>query len=91
MNVKILEENAGSIVFEVDGMTHTIANALKFELYTDTAVKAAGYHISHPLVGKPQFVVETKKGTAARKSVDEAVKRLDKTFDTIGKKAKELK
>jgi len=91
MNVKILEEASQRIRFEIEGMTHTLANALKFELRNDSAVTIAGYSISHPLVGKPAFVVETKKGSTARKSVDEAVKRLTSTLDSIGKKAKDLK
>lgn len=91
MNVKILEEQPTKILFEVDGVTHTLANAIKFELRNDTAVTAAGYQITHPLVGKPQFVVETKKGSSPKKAVEDAVSRLNKTFSELAKKAKALK
>lgn len=91
MNITILEEESTRLMFEVEGLTHTLANALKFELRSDDSVKVAGYHISHPLVGKPRFIIETKKGSSARKSVEGAVKRLTKTFEDAGKKAKDLK
>jgi len=91
MDIIIVEEETSRLLFEVDGMTHTLANALKFELRNDDNVKIVGYQISHPLVGKPRFVIETKKGSNARKSVEAAVKRLTSTFDEVGKKAKVLK
>ena len=91
MNVTIVEESTTKLLFEVKGVSHTLANALKFELRNDSGVKAAGYAIGHPLVGTPRFVVETKKGTSPKKAVSEAVKRLQKTYAEIGKKAKVLK
>ena len=83
MEITIVEEDTSRLLFEVDGMTHTLANALKFELRNDDSVKIVGYQISHPLVGIPRFVIETKKGSSARKSVEAAVKRLSETFAEV--------
>ena len=91
MEVKIIEDAGSKIVFEIEGATHTLCNSLKQELWNDDTVAVAGYNINHPLVGKPKFVLETKKGDA-KKAVEAAIKRLEKTFDDLGKQAsKELK
>ena len=91
LNVKILEENKGKVIFEMEGETHTLAAALTKELWTDKSVKAAGYKLEHPLLGKPTFVVETD-GEDARKAVSAALKRLSKQSEKLSAQAdKELK
>ncbi len=92
MHIKILEDVGSKVVFELDGATHTICNALKQELYTDSDVKVAGYSVSHPYVGKPHFVVELKRGADAKKAVIGALSRIKKESEDLSKKAvKELK
>lgn len=90
MEIKILEEKKGRLVFEVKGETHTICRALQKELWNDSHVKAAGYHIDHPLVGVPKFVLETD-GADPRKTVSAAIKRLQKTADKFKEAAKKIR
>ncbi len=91
MEIKIIEEKKNKIVFEIEGATHTLCNALRDELNKDNAVKAAGYHISHPQMGVPEFTVETTQGNEARKAVTEAIKRIKKTNAALLKQADKLK
>ncbi len=92
MQIKILEEKGNRLVFEVDGASHTICNMLRHELNSDDDVKIAGYNVSHPYVGKPRFVIETKQSGNPRKAVQSAIKHLQKDLEDLSKKAaKELK
>lgn len=86
MDIKILEEKKNRLVFALEGDTHTVTSALRAELSTDEHVKAAGYHIEHPLVGHPYFIVETD-GANPRKTVTAALKRLAKQADKLGSDA----
>ncbi|MBN1645390.1 DNA-directed RNA polymerase subunit L [Candidatus Woesearchaeota archaeon] len=88
MEIKILEEKKGRLVFEIKGESHTLCRALQKELWNDSHVKAAGYNIDHPLVGVPKFVLETD-GADPRKTVSAAIKRLQKhaiKFKELAKK-----
>lgn len=92
MNVTILEDKANRLLFQIEGATHTVSNALKRQLFTNEDVKVAGYHVSHPLVGNPRFIVETKRGSDAKKTVLEAIRNLKKNAEELSKKAaKEFK
>ena len=86
MEIKILEEKKNRLVFTLEGDTHTVTSALRAELATDEHIKAAGYHIEHPLLGHPQFVVETDGGSP-RKIVAAALRRLAKSADKLGSEA----
>ena len=91
LSVKILDEKKNKLIFEVEGDTHTLAGALTKELWNDSSVKAAGYHVDHPLLGKPVFTVETS-GEDPKKAVAAAAKRLSKTAEKLSEQAKkELK
>ena len=91
LNVKIIEEKKNKIQFQVEGDTHTLSAAIAKELWNDDKVKAAGYEVNHPLVGKPVFTVETD-GEEPRKAVQAAAKRLVKTTEKLRDiAAKELK
>ena len=91
LNVKILDEKKNKLIFEIEGDTHTLSGALTKELWTDKSIKAAGYHVDHPLLGKPTFTVETD-GEDPKKAVAAAAKRLAKTAEKLSEQAsKELK
>ena len=87
MEVTVLENKQNKFIFKVEGATHTVCNALKMELWKDNNVKAAGYFINHPLVGHPKFIVETKKGVDAKKTISAALKKLSKDSSDLAKKA----
>lgn len=90
MEIKVLEEKKNRLVISVEGESHTLCNALVKELWNDKHVKAAGYKIDHPLVGKPNIMVETD-GADTRKTISSAVKRLSKAADDFKKAAKNIK
>jgi len=91
MEIKILEDSTNKLVFEVTGATHTLCSALKRELWTNSDVKIAGYSIAHPLVGKPVFTVETKKGKNPRKVITSSVKSLKKKIESLKSKSKKIR
>ena len=90
MEVKVLEEKKNRIVLEIEGETHSLCNALVKELWNDKHVKAAGYRIDHPLVNKPNLMVETD-GADPKKTISAAVKRLGKAAEEFKKAAKAIK
>lgn len=76
MELNVLESKKHRIVFELHGVDHTFCNALKQELWNDETVKVSAYTVSHSLVGKPRFVVESTGDVTA--ALHDAVKRLQK-------------
>ena len=90
MEITILEEKKNKIIFEVNGETHTLCNALQKELWNDPHVKAAGYNIEHPLLNIPRFMLETD-GADPKKTISAAVKRLSKEASKLKDQAKNIK
>ncbi len=88
MEINIVEDGTNKLVFELKGATHTLCSMLKRELWENENVKIAGYNIAHPLVGKPVFTVETKKGNDPRKVVSGSIKSLSKKIESLKAKLK---
>lgn len=84
MEFNVIEETKSRLVFQLKGETHTFCNALKHELQQVKGVSIATYRIDHPLVGVPQFLLETK-GIEPRKALKEALKVLKKKAEEFGK------
>lgn len=89
MEINILEENKNKIVLEIKKEGHTLANALRKELFEDEKTKIAAYEISHMLVGEPKLILETED--EPKKALINAAKRLQKTMEKIKEEAKKLK
>ena len=89
MELNVLEESKTKIVFELKGETHTFCNALKDELQKTKGVSLASYRISHPLIGIPQFLIETK-GIEPRKVLKSALSALKKKTVEFQKEVKKL-
>lgn len=89
MEFAVLEESKNKIVFQLKGETHTFCNALKYELQQVKGVTIATYKIDHPLVGVPQFLIETK-GIEPRKALKEALKSLKKQAQEFEKEIGKL-
>ncbi len=83
MEMNVIEEKKGKMVFELSGATHTACNILKKEMWKDKHIKNVGYTIKHPLVGQPEFLVETD-GEDPRKVITSACQKLKKEFDKFG-------
>ncbi len=75
MEIEIIEETKDKLVVEIRGEGHGFVNALKRELNKSKDVKAAGYNISHPLVGVPKLIVHGKDG---KKQLAVAAKNIQK-------------
>ena len=89
MEFKVLEESKTKLVFQLPGETHTFCNVLKKELLQVKGVSLATYKIDHPLVGIPQFLIETK-GIEPRKALQEALKALKKKAEEFKKEVGKL-
>ena len=89
MEFKVLEESKKKIVFQLQGETHTFCNALKHELQQVKGVSLATYKIDHPLIGIPQFLVETKD-VEPRKALQLALASLKKKTASFKKEVADL-
>ena len=85
MELNVLENKKGRLVFEIDGMGHTFINLLKTELWNDSHVKIATYVIRHPIISTPKFTLETDGNEAPRSALTSAVSRLKKTSEKFKK------
>ena len=79
MEIKILDDKKNKIMIEVNGVDHTMCNALKSELYNDKHIKVATYSIRHPQISNPMLIVETDGEESPRNALINAVDRLQKT------------
>ena len=89
MEFIILEETKNRLVFQLKDETHTFCNILKEELTQVKGVTTAAYRIDHPLIGIPQFIVETKD-LEPRKAIKEALKSLKKKTEEFQTEVKGL-
>jgi DNA-directed RNA polymerase subunit L len=87
MELNVIEEKKGKMIFELVGASHTLCNILKKELWNDKHIKNAGYTIKHPLIGKPEFLVETD-GEDPRKVVSATCLRIKKDFEKFSEEFK---
>lgn len=77
MKFIVLEESKDTLKFTLDGENHTFCNALKAELLEVKGVQLVAYKINHPLLGVPEFVLQTKS-IDPRKALKEALSNLKK-------------
>ncbi|MCC7574403.1 DNA-directed RNA polymerase subunit L [Candidatus Woesearchaeota archaeon] len=91
MKLTIIENKAQKLVFELEGADHTLCNILKDELKNNDSVSVSTYTISHPLVGKPKFFLETKKGEKPVDALKKAIDNIKKQNATMQKAFKTMK
>ncbi|MBT4935693.1 DNA-directed RNA polymerase subunit L [Candidatus Woesearchaeota archaeon] len=89
MEFNVLEETKTRLVFQLKGETHTFCNTLKEELNKVKGVTIATYKIDHPLIGVPEFLIETK-GVEPRKALKDALKVVKKNAEEFKKEASKL-
>ena len=77
MELKIIEDAAHRLKFEIAVEEHTFCNALRKELWQGKHVDIAGYMIEHSLFSEPVFTVESEKEDP-KKLLADAVERLQK-------------
>jgi DNA-directed RNA polymerase subunit L len=89
MEFTVLEESKTRLVFKLKDETHTFCNALKHALQQVDGVYIATYKIDHPLVGVPEFLIETK-GVEPRAAIKKALKSLKKQATDFKKEVSKL-
>lgn len=89
MEFTVHKETKDSMTFQLKGETHTFCNALKNEILLVKGVTLASYRIDHPLIGVPEFVIETK-GVEPRKALKDALKNLKKKAEEFKKEIPSL-
>jgi DNA-directed RNA polymerase subunit L len=89
MELKVITDTKDRFVFQLPTETHTFCSLLKIELQKIKGVTIATYKIDHPLVGVPEFLVETK-GIEPRKAIKEALKSLKKDAQDFEKAVSKL-
>ena len=90
MEIKILEEKARRLVFELNS-DHGFCSALKHALIETKGVTVATYSIDHPLIGKPRFTVETDTTVEPREAIKKAVEKLKKEAVDFKKEISKIK
>ncbi|HIH11537.1 TPA: DNA-directed RNA polymerase subunit L [Candidatus Woesearchaeota archaeon] len=89
MEFTVLEETKTKLVFTLKGETHTFCNILKKELQELKGVTTVTYRVNHPLIGIPQFLLETK-GIEPRKALKDVLAVLHKKADEFKKEVAKL-
>ena len=82
MELKIIEDKKGRVVFEVIGADHTLGNILKERIAEQKGVKIASYNVEHPLISNPKFLIEADK---KKKAIETAIDSLKKDNDEFKK------
>ena len=89
MEFKVLDESKNRLVFQLTGETHTFCNVLKDALRNVKGVLVATYKIDHPLIGVPEFLVETKD-VDPRKALRAALEVVTKQAEEFKKEVSKL-
>lgn len=77
-NFKIKEDKKLELTFTVEDESHGMCNALRHILMQDPDVEYAVYNIDHPLTGKPEMTIKTKRGKRPRAALKKAAENLQK-------------
>jgi DNA-directed RNA polymerase subunit L len=77
-NFEIIDDKTLELTFEVKDESHGVCNALRHILMQDPDVEYAVYNIDHPLTGKPQMTIKTKRGKRPRTVLKKAADELKK-------------
>ena len=85
MEINVLEDKKGRLIFEVNDMGHTFLNLLKTELWNDDHVKVATYTVKHSETSNPKFILETDGDESPKSALTSAVTRLKKQSEHFKK------
>jgi len=92
MEVEIISKTKTKLEIKLPSADHTLCNAIKEKLNQNENVKVATYAVRHPLVGVPQFMVETNTKTTPLEAFVKAAKELKSELNKLAKSIdKELK
>ena len=77
-NFEIIEDKTLELTFIVHDESHGVCNALRHILMQNPDVEYAVYNIDHPLTGKPEMTIKTKRGKRPRAALKKASEELQK-------------
>ena len=77
-NFEIVEDKTLELTFIVHDESHGMCNALRHILMQNPDVEYAVYNIDHPLTGKPEMTIKTKRGKRPRAVLKKAAQELQK-------------
>ena len=77
-NIEIIEDKTLELTFRINDESHGVCNALRHILMQDDDVEYAVYDIDHPLTGKPEMTIKTKRGKRPRVVLKKAAEELQK-------------
>ena len=77
-NIEIIEDKTLELTFVVKDESHGVCNALRHILMQNPDVEYAVYNIDHPLTGKPEMTIKTKRGKRPRTALKQAAAELQK-------------
>ena len=77
-NIEIIEDKTLELTFRINDESHGVCNALRHILMQDEDVEYAVYNIDHPLTGKPEMTIKTKRGKRTKNSLKKAAEELQK-------------
>ena len=83
MKIKIIAEEGNELKIEIEGEGHSLGNLLQQELLEDKRVEIAGYDVPHPLINSAILYIRTLGRKSPRKSLQEALKRLQDKIDAF--------
>lgn len=75
-NFEIIEDSKLKLTFIVKDESHGMCNALRHILMQDPDVEYAVYNIDHPLTGKPEMTIKTKRGKRPKAALEKAAQTL---------------
>lgn len=75
-NIEILEEKTLELTIRINDESHGVCNALRHILMQNPDVEYAVYNIDHPLTGKPEMTIKTKRGKRPRIALKDAAEEL---------------
>ncbi len=77
-NIEIIDDKTLELTIRINDESHGVCNALRHILMQDPDVEYAVYNIDHPLTGKPEMTIKTKRGKRPRIVLEKAAKELQK-------------
>ena len=77
-NFEIIEDKTLELTFRANDESHGVCNALRHILMQNPDVEYAVYNIDHPLTGKPEMTIKTKRGKRPRNALQKAAEELQK-------------
>lgn len=91
MEIKYIEDTKQRVRVELVGEDHTLANAIRKELWENQHIKISGYQVEHPLVSSPVLVIETDGREDPKKALTKALDGLRKKNKMLLDSIKSLK